>query len=402
MGRQKDLATLDKLIEEILIDAFGNEGYSAFQAVLDDEISLPCAGIVIGEPVSIIKWDFDGNERLGVTATCLRKEGSKHVVAAWEVLIPATTKGSEYLAAYRRWMGLVPYQGAPASAALTTDHKAAESLDLTKPIELAVTAVKDKALNCRIPGTKRDITLRSSALLGTVPGMVILVNPNKLWTYARHEYLSGEISSMRIDAKALQLVPLKLKDEGFWDPSEMGWDSDGPSIEEWTQMLPINARGLRPRFEMEQILPGADPESDTDPIMEANELKDAGDMAGARKLLMELCRTDLRCLDAHAHLGNLVFPRWPEEAILHYEVGVKIGELSLGEGFDGLLPWILIDNRPFLRCLVGYALCLWRLARFEEAERIFWRMLLLNPTDNQGVRFLLEEVKAKQHWKEQS
>jgi len=66
---------------------------------------------------------------------------------------------------------LVPYQGAAATAAYTTDDKAAESLDLTKPIELVVTAVKDKGLNCRIPRTKRDISLRSSAVLGT-PAML--------------------------------------------------------------------------------------------------------------------------------------------------------------------------------------------------------------------------------------
>ena len=77
---------------------------------------------------------------------------------------------------------------------------------------------------------------------------------------------------------------------------------------------------------------------------------------------MDLCQADLRCLDAHAHLGNSVFDWRPEEAIRHYEAGVRIGELSLGEGFDGLLPWGWIDNRPFLRCMHGFGLCLWRLA----------------------------------------
>lgn len=115
---------------------------------------------------------------------------------------------------------------------------------------------------------------------------------------------------------------------------------------------------------------------------------------------MELCQSDLRCLDAHAHLGNLAFDHSPKEAIRHYEVGVRIGELSLGPDFGGLLPWGYIDNRPFLRCLSGFGLCLWRLNRFEEAERVFERMLWLNPTDNQGVRFLIEEVRARKPWAE--
>lgn len=46
----------------------------------------------------------------------------------------------------------------------------------------------------------------------------------------------------------------------------------------------------------------------------------------------------------------------------------------------------------------GFGLCLWRLSRFEEAERIFDRMLWLNPSDNQGVRFLIDDVRAKVTW----
>jgi hypothetical protein len=30
------------------------------------------------------------------------------------------------------------------------------------------------------------------------------------------------------------------------------------------------------------------------------------------------------------------------------------------------LPWGLIDNRPFLRYMQGYGLCLWRLQQFED------------------------------------
>ena len=83
-----------------------------------------------------------------------------------------------------------------------------------------------------------------------------------------------------------------------------------------------------------------------------------------------------------------------------YEVGLRIGELSLGDDFNGVLPWGHIDNRPFLRCMHGYGLCLWRLGRFNEAERVFHRMLWLNPSDNQGVRFLIDEVKAKTAWED--
>ena len=110
---------------------------------------------------------------------------------------------------------------------------------------------------------------------------------------------------------------------------------------------------------MEQVLPGEDSDDPlSDPIIESNDRKESGDVDGAQKILANLCQADLRCLDAHAHLGNLVFERRPGEAIRHYEVGFRIGELSLGEAFDGLLSWGWINNRPFLRCMHGFELCL--------------------------------------------
>ena len=150
---------------------------------------------------------------------------------------------------------------------------------------------------------------------------------------------------------------------------------------------------------MEQVIPGEDPDNPwDDPITVSNDKKDAGDYAGARDILMQICRSDLRCLDAHAHLGNLLFDRRPKDAIRHYEVGVRIGELSLPKGFDGVLPWAVINNRPFLRCMSGYGLCLWRLERFQECAAVFERMLSMNPTDNQGVRLIIDEVRAGLPW----
>ena len=68
------------------------------------------------------------------------------------------------------------------------------------------------------------------------------------------------------------------------------------------------------------------------------------------------------------------------------------------KNLHGLLPWGHIDNRPFLCCTHGFGLCLWRLGRFEQAERVFDRMLWLNPSDSQGVRFLIDEVRSKMAW----
>ena len=219
------------------------------------------------------------------------------------------------------------------------------------------------------------------------------------YSYAGHPYLSGEIEATRLDVRALDLVPLRLSEQGRWDPQNEYWGEEDEPIEKWAR--PIIARGPRKAFEMESILPGTEPDDfDSDPICEANDLKDAGDHRAARKLLMKLCEADLRCLDAHAHLGNFDFDNDPKFAMRHYAAGLRIGELSLGPDFDALLPWGHIDNRPFLRCMHGFGLSLWRLGRFEEAEQIFGRMLWLNPSDNQGVRFILDEVCARTSWKD--
>jgi hypothetical protein len=132
-------------------------------------------------------------------------------------------------------------------------------------------------------------------------------------------------------------------------------DASSDPIDEGAR--PIILRGKRPMFEMDQVIPGADPDDfDSDPIIEASERGEAGDPVGAREILMKLLAEDLRCLDAHAHLGNLEFKYGAKQALRHYEIGVAIGTLSLGTSFDGVLPWGLIDNRPFLRCLHGGAI----------------------------------------------
>jgi hypothetical protein len=404
MNRQDNndnhLAVLEELIEEIVVDAYGDdEQLWAFRQVFEDEVAVPADGFVIGEPVAVVEIDYDGNTRCGLTARCRREDGSEHVVAASDVVFPDGSSGARYVAAYRKWLGLEPHppQTSPSSR---RRHKATSAdLDLGRPVELVALSVKERAARCRLLGSDRVVTLRASGLWEVVPGEIVTVKPRKQWRYGGHPYLSGEIESTRLEASALDLVPLRLEDKGMWDPEEHYWGEQDDPIEEWAK--PIIAGGPRPEYEMEQVLPGTDPEDPfSDPISEATDLKDAGDSVAAQKIFMELCEVDLRCLDAHAHLGNLVFGSRPRDAIRHYGVGLCIGELSLGGSFDGVLSWGHIDNRPFLRCMHGYGLCLWRLGRFDESVRVFERMLWLNPSDNQGVRFLIEVIRARTAWEE--
>jgi hypothetical protein len=106
-NRKNELAALDKLINEITVDAYGdNEQFWAFRQVFEDDFNLPADGFVIGEPVSVVDIEYDGNERRGLTAKCRREDGSEHSVAASDVVFPKGSSASLLLAAYRRWLGL--------------------------------------------------------------------------------------------------------------------------------------------------------------------------------------------------------------------------------------------------------------------------------------------------------
>lgn len=394
--------SVEALLERILVDSHGDdEQLWALREAIHGALGLPVDAFIIGEPVSVIGVDYDGNVRRGLEATCHSEDGSRHVISLADVRFAPRSKAARSVAAYRMWLGLGPLS-APRqrSSGPLKRHKARpEDLDLDKPVDMIVLAVRQNALRCRLLETSREITFRCRGVWRVVPGEIITVRADRQWRYGGHSYLTGDLKSSRLDAEALGLVPLDLFEQGTWDPAEQYWGEEGEPLEDWA--VPLVERGPRPQFEMEQVVPGrvlSDP--DDDPILRAVELGAAGRLGEARRLLMDLLAADLRCLDAHAHLGTHVFEHDPRQAFQHYSAGVRIGERSLGVGFDGVLPWGLIDNRPFMRCLHGFGLCLWRLGRLGEAATVFERLLWLNPSDNQGARFLNPAVRAGEPWED--
>lgn len=384
---------LDALLNEILTDAYGDEEQLwALRQALEDNVRVPCPATVEGGPVKVTKFDYDGNARRGLTASIRRPNGSRGIVAAAGVHLKDAAS-QRYIAAYRQWMGIQSPSPDPRPA-----KKRAKAEPAVGNIDVAVLSLSARAARCKILSTGQMITLRAAALWQVVPGQIATIKPTKQWIYGGNPYLSGSIETARVDAKALGLTPLRLSAHGDWDPAEEYWGEPGDPVGAWAKK--IIKRGRRPLFEMEQVIPGEDSAGMfSDPIAASNDKMDAGDFSGASDILMDLCRADLRCLDAHAHLGNLLFDTSPPDAVRHYEVGVRIGELSLAAGFNGVLPWGMTDNRPFLRCLHGYGLCLWRLKRFEESSAVFERILWLNPLDNQGVRFVIDAVANRRPWR---
>ena len=267
-------------------------------------------------------------------------------------------------------------------------------------VDAVVLKVNQQSARVKILGEDGQVTFRSSDVWEVVPGHLVTLAIEKRWTWRDDAYASGRIENPLIDVKKLGLVPLPLDGGDLEDlrAAYEPYEDPDPYAPLWRK-LTANTRAW---FEMDPIAWGAFPGSDGEhnPTRDAAELAEAGDREGARKLLMEVLCTDLRCIDAHAHLGNLVFDRSPERAIVHYEMGIRIGELSLPPDFDGVLVWGRIYNRPFLRCLHGYGLCLWRLGKLDEARQVFERILSLNPNDNQGVRACWDDVRHGRAWEE--
>jgi hypothetical protein len=268
-------------------------------------------------------------------------------------------------------------------------------------VDAGVLKVNQQSARVRILGEDGQVTFRSGDVWRVVPGHLVTLVIDRRWTWLGDAYASGMIENLRIDAAKLGLEPLPLDGGELEDVASYSepYRRPDPYAPLWKKLT----AHPRPSFEFDAIAWGTFPGRDAEdnPTCEAAELVEAGDREGARELLMKTLGADLRCIDAHAHLGNLEFDRWPERAIVHYKIGIGIGELSLPVGFDGLLVWGRIYNRPFLRCLHGYGLCLWRLGRLVEAERVFERILSLNPNDNQGVRACWNDVRNGRNWREQ-
>jgi Calcium binding len=101
---------IDALIEEVIVDAYGDaEQLSAFSQWFEDTASFPFQATVVGAEVEILEVDFAGDERRGLVARFSR-EGEKYLVSLLDVAPAAsiTTETAALLAAYRRWSNAPP------------------------------------------------------------------------------------------------------------------------------------------------------------------------------------------------------------------------------------------------------------------------------------------------------
>lgn len=98
-----DEELIDDLVDEITVDAYGDEGYWAFLTAFED-LSLPAKAKVIGKAVDLVKVDFDGDERRGLMAT-VRHGGRQVSLSLLDVDFAQRSAAARYAAAYRKWLG---------------------------------------------------------------------------------------------------------------------------------------------------------------------------------------------------------------------------------------------------------------------------------------------------------
>jgi len=137
-----------------------DERLRAFRQAFAEHVEVPAGALVIGEPVTVVEVAYDGNTRRGLTARCRTGHGHEHVVALADVRFPEGSEAARLVAGYRAWLGLetAPDAPSPLSHARARPAGADGDIDLSRPVELVVLAVKERAARCRLLGTDSTIT----------------------------------------------------------------------------------------------------------------------------------------------------------------------------------------------------------------------------------------------------
>ncbi|MEK7794633.1 MAG: hypothetical protein AAB353_08890 [Candidatus Hydrogenedentota bacterium] len=146
---------------------------------------------------------------------------------------------------------------------------------------------------------------------------------------------------------------------------------------------------------LEPILAGFALGAELTPQREAQEMVYTAWETSSHRKRAELARKALKlwpdCADAYGVLAQ--GPRVTlAERIKLYRRAVEGAERSLGKkcfkqnvGYF----WGLLETRPYMRALASLAQSLWENGEYVEAIDLYWELLRLNPSDNQGNRYFL-------------
>jgi tetratricopeptide (TPR) repeat protein len=108
------------------------------------------------------------------------------------------------------------------------------------------------------------------------------------------------------------------------------------------------------------------------------------------KLAEEAINLNPNCVDAYVIL--IENSTSLQEALMLSEKAMKIGEKELGKAFfvenKGHF-WGMYETRPYMRAKAQYADALYQLGNINETIQQYEEILVLNPNDNLGARYML-------------
>jgi hypothetical protein len=101
-GLRSSRARLDELMEEALVDAYGDsEQVTSFYTMIENDLRLPFETEILGQAASVESIDITDDNQL--VAVC-RKGKAKQRISLIELPLPSPPpEGAEWIVAYRYW-----------------------------------------------------------------------------------------------------------------------------------------------------------------------------------------------------------------------------------------------------------------------------------------------------------
>lgn len=109
MSSATDLAALDALIEELTVDAYGDEEQLVgFLTGAEDALTVGETATVAGAEIRIVAVDCGPDARRGLLAVCER-DHQRFEVSLADLVLGTSSELGRIVAAYRRCLGCDPY-----------------------------------------------------------------------------------------------------------------------------------------------------------------------------------------------------------------------------------------------------------------------------------------------------
>lgn len=130
-----------------------------------------------------------------------------------------------------------------------------------------------------------------------------------------------------------------------------------------------------------------------DKFYQTMEIIESGDTQKALNQLRSIIKKDPEFIDAYNSFGAYFYEKGnPRKRLEYYSKAYQIGQRVIPNAFTGRIPWIQLENRPFLRSMHGLGLCYIYEMQRDKAIDLFERLLRYNPNDNQGVRCIIGDL----------